>query len=145
MGSEWVPLLSGKGLSNHIPHNSTYPARHVLIIMVQLLLEQVVVAICLEASPVHVIPQPPQLSGSSAGWVSQPSVGSLLQSWYLCCSKQQEWQAMVISVGKEEKTLQHGLPVDLQWVMFPLMQTAATCISTATLGQSIKGKAPHNT
>jgi hypothetical protein len=64
--------------------------------MVQTLFEQVVVATCLEASPVHMTPQPPQLLGSSAVWVSQPSAATLLQFWYLSCNEQQEWPVAVV-------------------------------------------------
>jgi hypothetical protein len=64
--------------------------------MVQMLFEQVVLATCLEASPVHFTPQPPQLLGSSAVWVSQPSVVTLLQFWYLSGSEQQEWPVAVV-------------------------------------------------
>jgi hypothetical protein len=58
--------------------------------MVQTLFEQVAVAMFLEASPVHMAPQPPQLSGSSAERDSQPSVELLLQFLYLVCSDQRE-------------------------------------------------------
>jgi hypothetical protein len=52
--------------------------------MVQRLFLQVVVATCLvQSSTVHIAPQAPQLLGSPAVWVSQPSAVTLLQFWYL--------------------------------------------------------------
>jgi hypothetical protein len=74
-------------------HGSTYPSAQVA--MVQVPFVQLVVATFRELSAVHVTPQPPQSLVPSAGWASQPSLGSLLQFWYLGGSGQQEWQGAV--------------------------------------------------